>query len=345
MPLSLALAALLAPPSGELDLQWRGPSDCPDAAAVARETEAALGRPLAPLSERPISARGALERRPGPEPYLLILEVRRGEALDRREFRAARCDVLAQAAAVVLAAAIDPAIDVAQPATAEPASPQAHSASAPAADAHTPPTAAPASSDTTPRPPPVTDDALAPTPPEPPAEPRVAVLLRVGPLLALGLVPGVAGGVTGGLGLVTPRLRVDLDGLWVAPRIGDPGVSQLDLRIGVGVGAATLRLCARPRLGPVEFPTCLGGQVGGLRARPLGADIDQPTTVTQPWAALLVGAGLRAAFARGRLALLLRADALVALARPRIGLAGLGAVYTAPPVALQPAVALEVKLP
>lgn len=337
MPSPLALALLLAPPSGELALQWRGLADCPDAAAVAREVEVALGRPIAPLAERPIVASGALERRPGAEPYVLILEVRRGEAVDRREFRAARCDALAEAAAVVLAAAIDPTTGERPPAIEPiPATPQPVTIP--------PPVPAP-------RPEPVPDEApeLEPIPPTPSTasrpEPRLSALLRAGPLLALGLVPGITGGVTGGLGLVTPRLRVDLDGHWFAPRSDDPGPPQTDLRIRVGGGAASLRLCARPRLGPIEFPTCLGGQVGILRAQAVGADIDQPTTVAQPWAALLVGAGLRAPFARGRLAVLLRADALVALARPRFGLAGLGVVYTAPSVAFQPALALEVKLP
>lgn len=345
MPLSVALALLLSPSPGELDLRWRGPGDCPDAAAVAREVEAALGRPLAGRGERAIVASGALERRPGAEPFLLILEVRRGEAVDRREFRAARCEALAEAAAVVLAAAIDPSTRPDPPPPA--ADPTIPPIAPPSAPAIAPPADAPPAASPPPSPVPEAPEELEPQPsaPRTDASPRLAGLLRAGPLLALGLVPGVTGGVTGGLSLVTPRLRVDLDGLWVAPRIDDPGVAPTDLRIRVGAGAGALRLCALPRLGPVEFPTCLGGQVGLLRAQALGADIDQPTTVRQPWAALLVGAGARVPFARGRFAVLLRADALVALARPRFGLTGLGPVYTAPPVAFQPALALEVRLP
>ncbi len=337
LPLHLTASLLLA---GELDLTWREPSGCPDAAAVAREVEAVLGRPLAPVRERPIVALGAIERRSGGA-FVLTLEVRRDDAVDRRTFEAARCDALAEAAAVVLAVAIDPSRAVGSPAlvTTPPA------VSAPVEPAPSAPSSPPAPAVA---PAPLLDDPPEPAPvpkARPDSEPRLSGLLRLGPALAVGLVPGVTGGATGGLSLVTPRLRLDLDGAWFAAREGDPGVPDADLRIRIGAATGGLRVCARPRLGPVEFPTCLGGQVGALLARGVGADIDAPIRTASPWAAASIGAGVRAPLLGGRLALLLRADALLVLARPRFGLAGLGAVYTAPSVAFQPALALEVRLP
>lgn len=342
MPLPLVAALQLL--GGELELTWRGPPTCPDAAVVVREIEGALGRPLAPVRESPIVASGALERRADGGPFVLVLEVRRGEAAERREFAAVRCEALAEAAAVVLAAAIDPSLQLDAAASTLPQLADR----APTPD---PPEAAPAAAQApTPAPAlPPDDDLPPPDPPAPAAptaaEPRLAALLRLGPALAVGLTPGVTGGLTGGLSLVTPRLRVDLDGVWLAPRVDDPGLPDLDLRFRVGVGAGALRVCARPRLGPAEFPTCLGGQVGRITTRGVGADIDGPVAVASPWAAVLVGAGARLPFLRGRLAVHLRADALLALARPRFGLAGLGLIYTTPPVALQPSLALEVRLP
>lgn len=328
----LTAALLLAAPPGELELQWRDLAGCPDAAAVVREVEAALGRPLAPLGERPITAAGALERVPGAEPFRLLLEVRRDDAVDRREFRATSCETLAGAAAVVLAAAIDPSL------AAQPVAPPPD----PAPPAPTPGPALPP-----PAPPPdalAEPPARAPAPTDAPPAPRLAALLRVGAPLTIGLVPRASPGLLGGFSLVTPRLRVEVDGLWISRRLADPGGPD-DLRIAVGGGAASVRVCARSEIGPLEAPICLGGQAGALRGRAVGVDIDQPASVLQPWGALLVGTGLRIPFLHGWAAVLVRADALVALARPRFGLAGLDRpVHVTPAAAFQTALALEVRI-
>lgn len=331
------LAALAQPPAvtPELTLTWRSPPECPDAPAVERAVEAALGRPLAPAGARPIAVTGSLEREGLRGPYRLALELRSGDSRDFRQFQAERCELLADAAAVVIAVAVDPSID---PGT-----------------RHAAPVAAPPPAAPSPAPPP----AVTPDPTDIPdsrprassadpnlaGERRLALLLRAGPTLDLGTLPGVAApGVGFGLGLLTPRLRVDLDGTWLAPRTADPDPTR-DLRIRVGLWAATLRACARPRLGPVEFPTCLGGQVGELLGDAVGVAIADPSTVRRLALGLVVGAGLRWAFLRGRLALLLRVDAVVALRRARFAVDGPGIVHTPAPVALQPALALEVRLP
>ena len=107
-----ALALWIAPPSAESTeiLQWQAPSPCPS----RREFEAAiasdLGRPLEPRDAGAVTA-DATARRRGDGRWELDLTLRPRDApAVARTIVADRCELLAEAAALMIAVAIDPAL-------------------------------------------------------------------------------------------------------------------------------------------------------------------------------------------------------------------------------------------
>lgn len=354
-------ASSAAPVPAQLHLEWTAPSSCPSATDVRTRVETALRRPT--VADGPAAADGPTTRvkarvTPGPRGFSLVLETRAaGSALDVRRMEDRRCGVLADATAVIVATAIDevdpnrappvlpapptesvPDLSPAPAATDAPATPAPNLSPAPApapdlslGPAEPPPPAIAAADDLSPAP---------ARPPQSPAPPRLAAALRLAALGDRGSTPGLAGGLTGGVGLLAGNWRLDLAAVWLAPRPTSP---RDGLTAHIGVLAAQLRGCAVPRLGSLEFPVCLGFEAGGMRGRGSG-DAITPANDWRPWLAVVVGPTLAWRFTR-RLALLVQADLVVPVVRPSFTVDGFGEVYRAGQAAGRAGLGLEVKFP
>src|SRR5690606_18499564 len=103
-PLILGLGLAAA-----LDLEWRAPADCPPARPVAAAAAEMLGRPPEFGHARSRGRRRAAVT-PGPRGFRLHLELTSDAGVDRRSLHDRRCQVLADAAAEILATAIDPSL-------------------------------------------------------------------------------------------------------------------------------------------------------------------------------------------------------------------------------------------
>jgi hypothetical protein len=93
------------PPPGELRLEWSAPAGCPRTEEVRARVASALGRPVVE-GARPTSVRARVRAQSGG--FVLDIETRgpAGE-VDARRLQDRRCEVLAEATAVIAATAID----------------------------------------------------------------------------------------------------------------------------------------------------------------------------------------------------------------------------------------------
>lgn len=97
----------------------------------------------------------------------------------------------------------------------------------------------------------------------------------------LGAVPGVTGAVGVAGGLLWRRLRVELQGVFLAPRT----VSREGVALRASLLAGSLHGCWRGGRGALEAPLCGGVELGGLRGAAARA-------ATGLWVTLQVGQGL-----------------------------------------------------
>lgn len=120
----------------------------------------------------------------------------------------------------------------------------------------------------------------------PQSSPADAVLLRVAPLVEYGSLPSVDAGLVLTAGLLWPRWRGEVFGLYLFPQRQTFGQTQGALQLGA-VGA---RACHRLFIGRVEFPICLGLEGGALRAQT--REQRPVTTLNLGWLAPSARAGL-----------------------------------------------------
>ena len=362
-----------------LQLDWTAPPACPSAARVRARIEAALRRPTVPGGAAATRVQARVT--PGGRGHVLVLETRTaGNAVDVRRLDDRRCSVLADAAAVIVATAIDevdpnrappalppPPVDAVpvptdlsprpgpgappdlspRPGPGAPPDLSPGPGPAPAQDGSPRPAASPAPPNMSPGPGPEiapADDLPRPPPAAtPPPARRLSAGLRLAGLGDRGGTPGLAGGLTGGLGLIARSWRLDLAAVWLAAR-PTPAQDGLDVTARVGLLAAQLRACAVPRLGLLEFPVCLGFEAGGARGEGRGDALARPLVAWRPWLAPVVGAALSWPFTR-RLALFVQADLVVPLVPPTFEITGVGEVYRGDRAAGRAGLGLEVKFP
>ncbi|MBX3207130.1 MAG: hypothetical protein KF764_18935 [Labilithrix sp.] len=281
-----------APPALPLELAWDAPAGCPDAAFVTARVEAILrGPPAAPVA---VVARGTVER--AGAAYHLALTLRTGDLEETRAFDAATCAALAEAAAVVVALAIDPSRDDASTERTPPPEPT------PAPEAPPPPPAA--------RP----KRNRSPTSPRPPA-PISRVALGLGGALGLGALPEASGAV-----LVSGTLRLERVRVGLLGSVTMPVSATFDRSAGatfhqLEAGAFGSYLVP---IGPVAIGPAANLELSHVRVRGFG--IREPKLSTTFWPTAVVGARLEAKLA-SRLGLFSRADALFPIAAPAFSLA------------------------
>ncbi len=271
----LPLLALLALEPG-LDAHVRLTGDaCPEATLVER-----VRGQVGDIDElAPLEADGNLRRRDDGQ-WQLDLEIARGDGEPTvRSFVAPECATAIDAAALVIALAMDPA-------QAEPERTPAVIDVPTPAGGPAPAQAAPRRANTTP--------SVAPTPPATPRHPKVRGLLRAGGGVDFGGLPGAAAFFEAAGGALGPRWRAELTGMY---RLQSADRARLDRDVGGrfvlwtigarGCGVPSVRIASG---GVFSFPLCAGAEGGRLVVEGFG--FAGARTTRRPWAAATIGPGV-----------------------------------------------------
>lgn len=301
-------AAFAQPAELPVLLTWRAPEECPAEEEVQADVADLLARLPVRDSNRRVVANARVDRRE--EGYRLRLVIDSGDGEGRREVSDASCGRLAEAAALIVAIAYDPAAaDV--PPSAEP-SPQ------PSPEPPPPPPPPPRAAPATPRPavPP-------PRPPQPPSAEGVDVDVIVGlqGLAAFGALPVSTLGLGVRVGIGIDWFRAALEGDWWVRRevTLDEGPAGADLHFAGG----GLVACAQPWLPMPSLHLGACARLSMAHINGSGFGVDAPGEASALWVA--TGPGLAASVELlSWLELRAEADILFAALRPTWRLANVG---------------------
>lgn len=268
------LAPVQVPAPPDAATGWRAPPGCPDHEALLGAVARRLGRPLA-ADEVTIDAGIVGDDRRG---YTLHLSLTAGARSETREVHDPSCAALTDAAALRVVAVLE--------STAVPLPLTSTIETKPAEIPDTTP-AAPE----IPEPTPVASPPKLPVPARPEPAPGDSFdapggVLRVHGGGELGAVPKPTGAAGLALGLLWPRLRLELQGTVLAPRT--LSVPSGSVRAGLFAGA--VHACGRAGRGALEFPLCAGLEVGALRGE--ARQLSGSRAATAWWVAAVLGPGL-----------------------------------------------------
>lgn len=282
----------VAPVSPAADVQWTAPGECPDRAALLAAISRRHGRPL--TNEARVDARVTGDRFRG---YALHLELAVGGRAEVRDVQDPSCVALTDAAAVRVVAAIEAPVI--------PTPPELPPLETEPAPAPAPPPTTP-ELDVVPAEPVVTRPIPAPQPAPTDRYEGPGAVLRAHGGGELGALPAIAGAVGLAVGLLWPRLRLELHGT-VLPRRESNGV-----RAALYAGA--VHACGRVGRGVIEVPLCGGLEVGGMRGEAFGLPGARATTFL--WVGAVAGPAL-AWHVRPRLSVWAGLQLVLALRRPQ----------------------------
>ncbi|MBX7084487.1 MAG: hypothetical protein K1X88_35095 [Nannocystaceae bacterium] len=271
------LALSLAPAAAEpLQLRWDAPAGCPDSATVRSAVEQQLGRAIAaPLGDGLTVTLRAAAGDDGRWRAELTVVSREGTAT-RELPDASDCAAAVEAAALVIAIAIDPQLGGLVPAPEPEPEPEPEPAPEPAPLPDDPTVATP-----TPR----TDPGVAPAPARRPR--RIDVALGVAPVLSLGDLPTVGGHGRVWLALALPRLLLEATGSFG----GGVPIVRGGATVTMQAGGASVRACARLVPRPwLEVLPCGGVAAGVTLARTQG--LRAGLSRDDAWAAFVLAPGL-----------------------------------------------------
>lgn len=340
-----ALAWGLAAPAGDVPeppverlpadylLRWTAPSSCPSAQDIRARVLASRDVALAGEGVAELDGVVTFE---GDAGYVLDLTTRFDGIEHTRRMRGAACAELAEATAIVIVVALRSGVATAMATdTAAPADPR-EATSMPSTRVDAPPRehggaiaaaregAAAGESAVV-----VSEPARRRRPPAP--------VLRAAGVGEYGVLGAVTGGVRLGVGLRWRQARVEVNGLYLAPRVRHD--AAIDAVATFQAGIIDLRGCWIAVL-PValELPLCLGLEGGTVR-------VDAPFARTKrhtPWFAPLVAASLGRAFGP-RVRLFLAVELAVRVAGMRYRVDGVAAFGQAP-VSARGSLGLEIGL-
>lgn len=337
-------------PEPAYELRWAAPAACPDHAAVVQQIDGLLAGGREPGVF--VTAEGVIERKG--EEFSLALSITTGSGSRARTLVDRDCAELATVAASLVAIAIDPGLTHPRVAAPVAAGPEAQAEGEPAQGGAVAPEGAatgegagageaegaakPATAVAPPRPaspeasPPAAADG-APAPAD--RRPWGALVAGVG--LSVGVLPSVAPTVHLGAGLGWRALYAQASVRHRAPRrVGDEAGATL-WTLG-----ADVRACGVPRAAQLRFPLCVGVEAGTIAGHSFG--VSAPARGHAPWVAMSAGAGLLASLGR-RLGLAVGVDLVVPVVRAGFEIEGIGELYRVGPIAMDAAIALQVKIP
>jgi hypothetical protein len=325
-PRMVALSVLLvvprvaraeAPPV-DAAIAWSAPPECPDEAALRAEVGRLLARPLGHSGET-TQVRGEVARDPGASGrYRLRLSITRAGVLKERQLDGETCAQVTDAAAVVLALAID-----AEALPTEPPSPV------------DPPPAA--LIEVAPRPAGQGRASAAPAAPSLRARWDVAALAGVDSVS----LPAPAAGLGLGVGLGLGADRIELRAMAWLPRRAMPGSP---FGADVALYAAGLRYCRWLFRGMLDLAPCGGLEAGALVASAVGGGIAPMSSGLGRW--LDPQLGLLGVFRpTPRFSVSLAADGLASIFRDQFVILGAGDVYRPPAATFRASLGVHVRLP
>lgn len=336
-----ASAAAQAPADARLELRWEAPRECPQAEQVRGQVRALLRASRSQERRDRVVAEVSVARAEAGYAASLRLRGDAGEVV--RELASPRCDAVVEAAALLIAFALDP-LTLGDPP--EEASVPSTPADPPEASAPSTPAAPEAGSglplEPMPPPPileagPTVDAGAAASPPSlvededgdvdgpeaelgagappPPPPRRLAGVVWAAPGAAFAGLPGVGLELAGGVGLVGPRWRADLvAGAWLPREVTAAADPRARGRLWLWSIAARGGLLLRPRRAPrLQAPLLLGIEVGEVRGR--GEGLDVPREAARPFVGARADAGIEVEIDR-RVALWASAGLLIPFLRP-----------------------------
>lgn len=304
-----ALAHAQEPPrEARVSLRADIPEECADDAEFVHRVEALLGHRLdAPVSEALGVRLSVLGNAKSGYSAEIVFTSARGE--QRRTLEHPSCSKLIEAAALVIALAIDPeaveAVERARETRGEPAATVAPPAPAP------PPVAAP-----------VRDAASAPTPaPAPAASPLRGVRLGLAGALGAGPLPDLGAGLQATLGYRRSAWRVDVIGRYWATRSQSLSVVS-EARADLYLATVGVRGCWLPLTESWSVAGCLGADLGEMSGTGVGLDANR--TSRARYSALAASASV--SYTRWRVAPELGFEFSRALDQPPFGVVNDGGV-------------------
>lgn len=290
-------------PSGNpsVQIEWEAPPECPNAEDIKAHAERLLGQPLGAPRAQQVVARATVHRNEAGN-WELRLSLTSNDRVAEDTLIAKQCTALGDATALKVALAIDPvatarAIEMAavetKPKRAPPSPEPVH-----APESAAPPSAAPGSFG-----------------------------LRLTAGAGLGLLPSAAGGAALAFWLQRSAWRAELagQGFW-------GGAARYEQLPAVGAQlqlfSAVARGCPVARAGELEFPICLGLELGAMRGEGFG--VERTDTAHSWWGAVVLGPALRAPVSQA-LSFWLEADGAFAFLRPGFSVRNLGTLYSPGP--------------
>ena len=341
------------PQAGGVEFRWDAPADdCPDEDRVVSEVERLLGGPVGEQGSERLAAIARVRREADGRWDLRLWTVTERETL-QRSMVGEDCEVLAEAAALLAAMAIDPTV-LERGSPSDAAREQAEQAQ-PVEAPEPPPDEPDPDTDPDPGPQPSSDDPATAEPP-PPAVPgrrpggwprgtrAFLIALRAEVGLSFGDLPDIGPVARLAVALQWVHARVELEGHYGflrRSRFDDNAELGADLRhaFAVARGCGVLAI-ERVRL---EFPLCLGLEAGALLGE--GAGFTEVEEGQIPWLALDFAPGLTWAPLE-HLAVGLRVEPWVALLRRRFLAredAGPREIWRPTPVGVRASVGLEAR--
>ena len=347
---TLVLAGVLAaaPEAGHpIEIEWSAPAACPDAAWAHDEVERFVGDELSRTRATQLSFQVEIATSTDAGFVAEIVTVTEG-GQRRRRLPHSDCQRLSQAAALIIALAIDPASIAAVDEETLEAIASAEDEASPdepedAPDESNDESGTEPETEDEPRPLAPTAGDPDPTEPDPPESTRRLRpwwgAARLAFDLGVGRLPTVDVGGTLGVTVGGGPLRIEvLGGAW-APR-------SVVVEQGRGVfwtWAIAGRVGAAIPLGRrVELPILAGIDVGQIRAAGRGLLDAGDAAPIVGHVHLVPGATV---WVHGNVGLLVEADLFVPWSRPSFSVAGHGRLYRAPPVGIHPAIGILGRIP
>lgn len=334
MVLSFLAAGALADPvqTGSFRLDWSGPTGCPSSADLLARIERLLGASVSEALKVPLAARGRVEE-PHPGAFALSLETFQNEQRFIRRLEAPSCSELGDAAALVLALAIDPELRTRMPdaalAKAPPPDPTPVPSTSAAPSAAPPPNAAPSPvAAAPPRAAKATSSTQKGGADSPGRRPALGWFVGAFASVDFGSVAPFALGpaITGGARFQSFELA--LDATWLPAR-RTPAEADPNKGGDITLVAFALRPCFVFTLSGFEPGVCAAAELGRIQGDGYGTAAD--STRAALWPAL--GATL---FGRYRIGapfwLSLHAGLLAPLQHIEFTLENVGMVYEVPPL-------------
>jgi hypothetical protein len=303
LPSLIATSAATAAPAAArpLALDWDAPPACPDRTRIAAQIAALLGRPPLLPPDRMLAIRGHASEAPDGT-WRLELILATADGIQERRLTSRSCSEIADAAALIVALAIDPTAVALGRAPAE----------APATPLRAPPR---------PPPPPAIEHAAAPLP-APAHDAGAAMTARIGPAVGVGLLPGVAPGATLALGARFRRLGIEATAAYFPARRA-PVTGRTDAGGDLGAVTGGFQL-SWWRPGRLEVGLLAAGDAVLFLGQGFGVAYRSSGYALS--AAAVAGGALRFELGR-RVAVRLDAGAAVLVARPRFVLDQIGTVF------------------